>query len=245
MELGEESVAAKDFSQIKQQLALTMQRIDEASFADFCWSGNEFLQEQILHTLPEKKERLCYVWGVPGSGKSHMLQALCQAMSQAGHTVAYLPLKLLQDWDPAVMEGMAEHEWVVIDDIDHIAGKSNWEEALFHLYNRIQASEHSLLMTGAVPPAASQIHLPDLQSRLACGLILQIHELSDVDKIITLQHLAKKRGLDLSTNVGQYILNRCDRNMHDLQVILDRLDHASLVAQRKITIPFVKNVLAF
>lgn len=220
-----------------------MQRTDEASFADFCWSGNELLQEQILHTLPEKKERLCYVWGVPGSGKSHMLQAVCQAMSQAGHTVAYLPLKLLQDWDPAVIEGMADHEWVVIDDIDHIAGKSNWEEALFHLYNRIQASDHSLLVTGEMPPAATDIHLPDLRSRLTCGLILQIHELSDENKINTLQHLAKKRGLELPTSVGQYIINRCDRNMHHLQAVLDRLDHASLVAQRKITIPFVKDVL--
>ena len=72
---------------------------------------------------------------------------------------------------------------------------------------------------------------------------MQIHELKDEDKINTLQEHAKKRGLELSKSVGHYILNRCARNMHDLQTVLDRLDHASLVAQRKLTIPFVKDVL--
>ena len=71
----------------------------------------------------------------------------------------------------------------------------------------------------------------------------RFRELKDEDKINTLQEHAKKRGLELSKSVGHYILNRCARNMHDLQTVLDRLDHASLVAQRKLTIPFVKDVL--
>lgn len=236
-------MATKGFSQIKQQLVLTVPYNDETSFADFCWTGNELLQQQILSILPEKKERLFYLWGSTGSGKSHILQAACQAMSQVGHAVAYLPLKLLQDWDPAILEGMADHDLVAVDDIDAIAGNVAWEEALFHLYNRLQTQQNILLVTGQLPPAVTPIRLPDLRSRLAFALVLQIHELSDDDKIHTLQGHAKKRGLELPTSVGQYIINRCARNMHDLQAILERLDHASLVAQRKLTIPFVKEVL--
>ncbi len=220
-----------------------MQCNDEASFADFCWTGNELLQQQILPLESEKKERCFYVWGAAGSGKSHLLQAACQAMSHARHSVVYLPLKLLQQWDPAILEGMEDHTLVAIDDVDHIAGNRVWEEALFHVYNRIQAQQSILLMTGQTAPTLTAIHLPDLRSRLSCAMILQIHELGDDDKINTLQDHAKKRGLDLPTSVGQYILNRCARNMHALQDILDRLDHASLVAQRKLTIPFVKNIL--
>lgn len=256
-------MATKDFSQIKQQLALAMQRNDEASFGDFCWAGNELLQQQILSIFPHlpfqiagispsetpllrtapEDVRVLYVWGVTGSGKSHLLQAACQLISQAGHTVAYLPLKVLRDWDPAVLEGMAEHTLVAVDDIDHIAGHPAWEEALFHLYNRLQSQQKILLITGQLPPAATTLHLADLRSRLTCALILQIHELKDEDKISTLQEHANKRGLELSKSVGQYILNRCSRNMHDLHSVLDRLDHASLVAQRKLTIPFVKEIL--
>ncbi|MCX7118739.1 MAG: DnaA regulatory inactivator Hda [Legionellales bacterium] len=236
-------MATKDFSQIKQQLALAMQCNDEASFADFCWTGNELLQQQILSSLPEKKEHLFYVWGLPGAGKSHLLQAACQAMAQAGHAVAYLPLKLLRNWDPAILEGMADHSLVAVDDIEQIAGHSAWEEALFHLYNRLHVQHNTLIITGQVPPVSTTLHLADLRSRLTYALVLQIHELKDEDKINTLQEHAKKRGLELSKSVGHYILNRCARNMHDLQTVLDRLDHASLVAQRKLTIPFVKDVL--
>lgn len=221
-----------------------MQRNDEASFADFCWAGNELLQQQILISLPGKKEYLFYVWGVPGSGKSHLLQATCQAMAQTGQLVAYLPLKLLHNWDPAILEGMSEHALVAVDDIDTIAGNKAWEEALFHLYNRLQAQHNTLIVTGQVPPVFTTLRLADLRSRLTCALILQIHELSDEDKINTLQEYAKKRGLELPKSVGHYILSRCARNMHDLQAVLDRLDHASLVAQRKLTIPFVKDILA-
>lgn len=236
-------MAAKESSQIKQQLALAMQCNDEASFADFCWAGNELLQQQILSSLPEKKEHLFYVWGVPGSGKSHLLQAACQAMAQTDHLVAYLPLKLLHNWDPAILEGMAEHALVAVDDIDMVAGNKAWEEGLFHLYNHLQGRQNTLLITGQVPPALTPMHLADLRSRLTYALILQIHELNDDNKITTLQQYAKKRGLELPTSVGHYILSRCERNMHDLQTILDRLDHASLVAQRKLTIPFVKDIL--
>lgn len=237
-------MAAKDSSQIKKQLALAMQRNDEASFADFCWAGNELLQQQILISLPEKKEHLFYVWGAPGSGKSHLLQATCQAMSQTGQLVAYLPLKLLHTWDPAILEGMSEHALVAVDDIDIIAGNKVWEEALFHFYNRLQAQHNTLIVTGQIPPVFTTLRLADLRSRLTCALILQIHELSDESKINTLQEYAKKRGLELPKSVGHYILSRCARNMHELQAVLDRLDHASLVAQRKLTIPFVKDILA-
>ena len=111
------------------------------------------------------------------------------------------------------------------------------------MYNRLHAQHNTLIVTGQVPPALTKLHLADLRSRLTYALILQIHELKDEDKISTLQAHAKKRGLELSKSVGHYILNRCARNMHDLRTVLDRLDHASLVAQRKLTIPFVKDVL--
>jgi len=85
--------------------------------------------------------------------------------------------------------------------------------------------------------------LADLRSRLSWGLVLQLNELGDNDKISTLKSRANKRGFELPTSVAQFLLNRCSRNMHDLQDLLDSLDKASLMAQRKITIPFVKHTL--
>ncbi|MCR9192980.1 MAG: DnaA regulatory inactivator Hda [Gammaproteobacteria bacterium] len=236
-------MSANETLQIKQQLALAMQLNDDASFADFCWTGNELLQQQLLPMTPEPTQRVFYFWGHEGAGKSHLLQAYCQAMSHIQRTVTYVPLKTLRDWDPAVLEGMEAHDVVALDDVDVIAGCAVWEEAVFHLYNRIQERQGVCLFAAQHPPHTITIQLPDLQSRLAAALVLQVHELSDEDKITTLQGHAKKRGLELPSVVGHYIVNRCARNMQDLQAILERLDHASLVAQRKLTIPFVKGIL--
>ncbi len=228
---------------MNQQLALSIQLNDEATLEDFHWGNNLLLQQQI-NTLIETQnnKHYLYLWGISGSGKSHLLQASCQACHDG--SAIYLPLQLLVDFSPEVLEGVEGHGIICIDDIDTIAGRPDWEEALFHLYNRINENYHSkLLISASVPPAKIPLHLADLKSRLSWGMIIQLNELGDDDKINTLQRHAQKRGFELPTSVVQFLINRCARNMHDLNTLLNRLDETSLAAQRKITIPFVKQAL--
>lgn len=228
---------------MNKQLALAIQLKDEATLADFNWCNNPLLHQQLLQMLDQKHERFLYIWGAQGLGKSHVLQAFCQA-AQAHESAIYLPLKLLKEWGPESLEGLEDQTIVCIDDIEIIAHDAAWEEALFHLYNRIKdKAEGLLLVSGNLPPATLPLKLPDLRSRLSWGLVIQLNELSDEGKINTLQSYALKRGFDLPQTVAQFLLNRCARNMHDLQELLNRLDEASLSAQRKITIPFVKAIL--
>lgn len=228
---------------MNRQLALTIQLNDEATFDDFCWGDNALLKQALDQTLNGHGERLIYIWGEAGSGKSHLLQACCQAFSEHGSAI-YLPLKTLKEWGPEVIEGVEEQRLIGLDDIETIANHRAWEEALFHLYNRVRDNDQStLIISSQYPPAKNPLDLADLRSRLAWGLVLQLEELSDQDKINTLTLHAYKRGFELPTSVGQFLISRCSRNMHDLHRLLDRLDEASLIAQRKITIPFVKDIL--
>lgn len=243
MDLGERGVAAKDISAIRQQLALAVQLNDEATFDDFCWAGNALLHQQLLPALAHPNARFLYIWGTAGSGKSHLLQACCHNASLLGRSTRYVPLALLQNWDPAVLDGMEDHALIAIDDINCIAGHPQWEEALFHLYNRITQQQTTLLITASTPPLRLGLRLADLSSRLTSGLVMQLHELVDEDKIITLQARAQKRGFELPLSVGHYLVTHYARSMHDLYTIFEYLDNASLVAQRKLTIPFVKEVL--
>ena len=193
--------------------------------------------------IPWQGEHLLYLWGPSGSGKSRLLQACCQAVADNKSSI-YLPLDTLKEWGPESIEGIEEQSLIGIDDIDTIVGHAAWEEALFHLYNRVRDNQQTtLIITGKTAPTQTHIKLADLRSRLSWGLVIQIHELNDQDKIKTLQLRARKRGFELPTSVGQFLLNRCARNMHDLHHLLNQLDEASLIAQRKITIPFVKYVL--
>ncbi|MDI1352338.1 MAG: DnaA regulatory inactivator Hda [bacterium] len=227
---------------MNKQLALAIKLNDEATLSDFNWHNNELLQQQLQTMLTLQGDRLLYLWGSNGSGKSHLLQACCQAIIP--QSAIYLPLTLLKQWGPQTIEGIEDQTLICIDDIEIIANDPQWEEALFHLYNRIRDREQSLLIiSGNQPPAQIPINLPDLRSRLGWGLIIQLNELDDHEKINSLKLHALKRGFDLPESVAQFLLNRCSRNMHDLHQLLNRLDDASLAAHRKITIPFVKDIL--
>lgn len=228
---------------MNRQLALSIQLNDDANLADFCWGDNVLLRQQIDKTINGQGERLITLWGTTGSGKSHLIQACCQAI-MGNQSAIYLPLRLLKQWGPEVIESLEEQSFIAIDDIDAIAGIASWEEALFHLYNKIRDNEHStLIITGNAAPSQLPLHLADLRTRLSWGLVIQLQELDDLNKISMLQLRAQKRGFELPSPVGQFLLNRCARNMHDLSQVLNRLDEASLVAQRRITIPFVKHIL--
>lgn len=228
---------------MNKQLALAIKLNDEATLADFNWGNNKLLQQQLHQMLTLKEDRLLYLWGSKGNGKSHLLQGCCQAVNSTQSAI-YLPLNLLKEWGPQTIEGLEDQTLVCIDDIDAIAKDQAWEEAIFHLYNKIKDMDQSLLIiSGNQAPTSLPINLPDLRSRLSWGLVIQLMELNDEDKIKTLTLHALRRGFDLPESVGQFLLNRCSRNMHDLHQLLNRLDDASLAAQRKITIPFVKNIL--
>jgi DnaA family protein len=236
-------MAPKRINPMNKQLALAIKLNDEATLNDFNWQNNFLLQQQLQTMLKLKEDRLLYLWGAPGNGKSHLLQGCCQAIN-ATESAIYLPLTLLKEWGPQTIDGVEEQTLICIDDIHAIANDSAWEEALFHLYNRIKDSERSLLIiSGNQPPAQINIKLADLRSRLGWGLIIQLNELDDAEKINTLKLHALKRGFYLPESVSQFLINRCSRNMHDLLQLLNRLDDASLAAHRKITIPFVKNIL--
>ncbi len=227
-----------------EQLTLGVRLEDDATFANF-YEGDNQQVFSYLKNLPLNGEKsFIYLHGRLGVGRSHLLQACCHRASEQGQTPVYLPLAKQQSLSPQILEGMETRAVVCLDDIECIAGKRDWEEALFHFYNRlIEIQQTHLIIAGLVPPIQLPLTLADLSSRLSAGIIFQVNPLTDDQKIAALQMRAKIRGLELSAEVGHYLLRRCPRDMHALFSTLEKLDQASLTAQRKLTVPFVKMVL--
>ena len=218
------------------QLPLRLSLRDSATFDNFVDTGNELA----LQALSQGRDDNIYLWGPSGCGKSHLLQAACHAAAREG--VMYLPLTELAT-GPELFTGLESRPVVAIDDLDVIAGDAELETALFHLYNRIRERGGRLLLAASRSPAALGMTLPDLVTRLGWGLVFRLLPLDDDGRRRALQLRAKRRGFDLPDEVADYLLRRHARDMNSLFVLLDRLDEASLAAQRRLTIPFVRALL--
>ncbi len=224
-----------------RQLPLGIRLKDGNTFANYLAAANA--QAVACLQAAQQNPAVIYLWGGEGTGKTHLLQAACHAAASMGRPCAYLPLACWQELDAAMLEGLETTPLVCLDDIAAVAGRADWETALFHLYNRLRDAGATLLATGPSPPAALPLTLPDLRSRLAWGMVFQLHPLRDEEKLAGLQQRARARGLELPEAVGRYLLQRCPRDMGSLLAILERLDRASLAARRRLTIPFVRDVL--
>jgi DnaA family protein len=183
-----------------------------------------------------------YLSGAAGSGKSHLLMAACQAAHEAGRTVQYLPLKTLHEHFMA-LRGVAGSQLIALDDIDVIAGERDAEHALFDLYNRARAEGTALIFTAQAVPAQLNLGLPDLRSRLGACTQFTLKPLEDGERREVLKQQAALRGIELDEGVLDWLFARYARDLGALLDLLDRLDQASLAAQRRITIPFLRTFL--
>ena len=226
-------------SVVYQQIPLNLQLRAEATLDNFVVSGNEAL----LHTLCASDERYIYLWGEAACGKSHLLQALCHRAYQQQQTAAYIPLLDEEISDAEVLSGLEGLDLVCLDDLQVVVGQAQWETAVFNLFNRIRENNGRLIITASAAPNKLQIQLADLLSRLNWGVVYQVATLQDRDKLEVLQLRAGQLGLELSEEVVAYMLKRSPRDMASLFALLTRLDRASLAAQRRLTIPFVRQYL--
>jgi DnaA family protein len=224
------------------QLALNLGLRSEATLQNFY--GNEQIVHDLNTSLTETTYTFIYVWGDSHTGRTHLAQAYCQQAEQKNLTWMYLPLVEMVHYTPAVFESLENYQVLVLDDINVLSGKTDWEEALFHLYNRgMQIGQH-LLVTANCAPVQLTIQLPDLLSRLKSAVIFKLQTLTEAQKLVVLTTRAKDKGWGLPPEVGEFLLRRWPRDLDALFMALEKLDQASLQQQRRVTIPFTKEVLA-
>lgn len=209
-------------------------------------AANRLLVNQLRLQAVGEGEQWVYLHGAAESGRSHLLQASCQAASEAGLRAAYLPLRELSEYPPQeLLSGVEQLHLLCIDDLEQVVGNSDWEETLFHGYNRMLLSGSAMLLAAAQPAATLACALPDLQSRFSSFSVYQLRGLVDEEKMQALRFRAECLGLALSQDVVEYLYHRASRNLEALFACLERLDRESLRQQRALTKPFVKQVMGW
>ncbi|MBA2491036.1 MAG: DnaA regulatory inactivator Hda [Gammaproteobacteria bacterium] len=229
---------------MRHQLALNIRLREGATFAAYHADTNQDAVHAIS-ALAEARDppRQAYVWGGPATGKSHLLQAVCHRASLQRRSSVYLPLAQFDAAQADVLDDLFDIEAVCIDDIDVTVGHAAWEHALFNAINTTLNAGHCLVLASRDNPAHLTPDLRDLRSRLLWGPVFHLKPLDDAGKLDALKARAKECGLELKDDAGRFLLNNCRRDLPSLFAALARLDRASLAAQRRVTIPFIKSVL--
>jgi DnaA family protein len=225
-----------------RQLPLGVRLTDRAVFASFLCGPNLQAVEHVRALALGAAGGVAWLCGPAGSGKTHLLQAACAAAGESLRA-GYFPLSELGPLGTGVLEGLPQIECLCLDDVDAVAGKPEWERALFALYREIEERGGRLIAAAARPPALLSWALPDLGSRFAASAVFQLRLLDDAEQRAALQLRAQVRGLDLPEETARWLQRRFPRDMRTLYELLDMLDEAAIIAQRRLTVPFIRSVL--
>ena len=221
------------------QLPLKLAGTDYARFETFAAGDNAAVVDHLRAVAVGAADTL-WLWGAAGCGKTHLLQAACHAAAAAGRRAMYVTL---DSADPAILVGLENVDLLALDNVERVARDATWERALFVILNEL-LPRGGLVLAAAVSAAGCGFGLPDLASRAGGAVSYRLKSLADADRAVALRLHAAARGLELEPAAADYLLKRVARDMAALAAWLDRLDRDSLIEQRRLTIPFIRERLA-
>ena len=225
-----------------RQLTLGVQLKERATFASFLTARNQELVAHLRHVAAQAPAGATWLAGPHAAGKSHLLQAVCAALPPEKRA-AYLPLETLLPFGPGTLDGAESLDLACYDDVQAVAGIDAWEQRLFSLWQRAQERGTTILFAARENPAHVEFSLADLKSRLTSSAVFAVRELNDEEQLEALALRAQLRGFDLPAETARYLQRRYPRDMRALCELLDTLDDAAFVAQRRLTVPFIRDVI--
>jgi DnaA family protein len=228
---------------MSEQLPLALRWPAHQRFVAFVAGENGVALDLLLRAATEASQSTIYLSGSLGSGRTHLLIATCAAANEAGRSAQYLPLATLRANAPASIRAFGGSDLLALDDVDAIAGDAAAEHALFDLYNRCRADGATLLFAATAPPTQIGLALPDLVSRLSASTQISLKPLAEDERRELLRDRAAARGIEIDDAVIDWLFAREKRDLASLLAVLDRIDSASLAAQRRVTVPFLRKML--
>ncbi|MBX2869356.1 MAG: DnaA regulatory inactivator Hda [Acidiferrobacterales bacterium] len=233
------------------QTLIPVQAENELTFSNFIVGENGGLLKQLndlVDALIETNEAaetapgIIYLWAESGAGKTHLLHGVCDQARTHNLPCQFLSLSDA-DIETVLNDQVANGHLFCVDNLQVITAAKNLEVAFLSFYERVKSAGGYMIAAARKPPGESGFLLADLVSRLRAGSVWRVSAMSDGDKHIALQQRAEVRGFRLNDQVIDFVMSHFARDTVSLFALLDRLDRASLAHQRKITVPFIKEVI--
>lgn len=226
------------------QIALPLTFDKQFSFDNYLSEQADLFTSSLKSSINHSGETLIGIWGGQDSGKTHLINAAAYYTRQQSSRFQFYDGFQLVACDPGQFDDFENSEILLIDNLDAICGNRQWEQKFYQLINACKQGEMTLLFTVSVNPQFLDCTLPDFQSRLSWGLLLQLPVVLDADIGLVLKFRADLLGIELSKEVVTYLLTHYPRHLSAQMEILRLLDKVSLSAKKRVTIPFIKQTLS-
>ena len=228
-------------SDTTQQIPLAFKNTKVKTFQDFVLGKNIALIDSLNSFSQSEEESLLYLWGEPGSGKSHVVEAFINLLHTNSKTAVLLTPKDLKDRQKVSLIEM--FDYICIDDTHEIANNALLEESLFLWINEVKQVKKKIVLAGQLSNKNQQWQLPDLRSRLQSGRTHELIALGRNEVLTVFKKLSGQQGIMIDSRVEAFIEKNCPMNLSFLSALLNKLDEITLVEKKQVTIPLIKKIL--
>lgn len=228
---------------MSEQLPLALRWPAHQRLDSFVVGDNSAGLDILRHAAIGDDVERVFLAGSAGSGKTHLLIGVCAEAMASERTAQYVDLARVGGQAADTIRRLGGSDVLAIDNLDALVGIDEAEHALFDLYNRCRAEGATLLFAASEPPTALGLGLPDLVSRLSACTQWQLRPLDEPARRSIIRELGARRGLELDDLVLDWLFTRKARDLGSLVALLDRIDKAALAAQRRVTVPFLRQLL--
>ena len=224
-----------------KQLTFPWNKVNKSSLEGF------YTSEENSHLLSLLKDSNflddLFIYGTKESGKTFLLQAMCNSYSSVSKSSLYIPLKKVMNYGVEIFESLENIDLICVDGIEEVISKIEWEKAIFNLINKALISGSRLVLTSSKDLQSLNFSLPDLESRIRKIQGYELHPINDKDIFDALKYISKLTSINLGDKEARYLVTYSQRNISNLVHILESLDQLSMEMKRKITIPLIKEVI--
>ena len=224
-----------------KQLTFPWNKVNKSSLEGF------FTSQENSHLLSLLKDSDflddLFIYGTKESGKTFLLQAMCNSYSSVSKSSLYIPLKKVMNYGVEIFESLENIDLICVDGIEEAISKIEWEKAIFNLINKALILESRLILTSSKDLKSLNFLLPDLESRIRKIQGYELHPINDKDIFDALKYISKLTSINLGDKEAKYLVTYSQRNISNLVHILESLDQLSMEMKRKITIPLIKEVI--
>ena len=221
-----------------EQLTFPWSKPSKATFDHFYLDEDNLSIKDILF-----KEDDLFLYGIAGTGKTFLLQSLCNHYSDNKKTSLYIPMNEVMNYGSDFLDSLEELDLICIDDLDSIAGNDNWEIAIFNLINNCLITQCRLVFCSQLNPSSINFNLKDLFSRIKKMDHIELLPVNERNLKEAIKFITNIKLLEFGDNEINYLITHTKRNISNLAKIINELDELSLQLKRKITIPLIKQFI--